>query len=256
MVFIDAVAKTLWSKIMEARIKFCHISPAAHILHAAAHSSCHMALQHLVGDNLYTKRFKQLSHEGEYIYLDNSQFELGRPCSIDELIKAGHIINASCLILPDGDMSEEDCKIIHANGFEVMVIPEGPALDELFIDALSRPYIDKVGLSYSKTSQYLGHHRHSATSRFDFLTGLGTILPIKKIHMLGAVVPGEIGLMRPFRDAIFSWDTSLAIWAGLNDEKIENFTHKNSNEVNFNSDLQWNQTCDSNIAYINKLLDL
>jgi len=237
-------------------IQFCHIAPVEHILHAAAHSQCHMALQHLCEDVEYAQKFIQISREGGYVYLDNSQFELGRPCSIDELITAGHNIEASCLILPDGDMSEEDCSIIHANGFDVMVIPEGPNLEELFLEALSRTDIDVVGLSYSKTSHHLGRHRHSATSRFDFLSGMGVILPNKKIHMLGAVVPGEIAMMRPFRDAIKSRDTSLAVWAGLNEVKICDMTHKNQLDVDFTSQKPWNSVCDVNIAYINTLLNV
>jgi len=247
---------------MSKAIKFCHIAPTEHLLHAAAHSQRHMALQHLTLDTddndptQYVKKFRQIAAEGGYIYLDNSQFELGKPCSIDALIIAGHTVDASCLILPDGDMSEEDCKIVHANGFDVMVIPEGPALDEIFLDALSRPDIDYVGLSYSKTSQYLGRHRHSATSRFDFLSSLGAILPIKKIHLLGAVIPGEISLMKPYEDAIMSWDSSLAVWAGLDDEtKIQYLTHKNGNPVDFTTQKLWNLTCDLNISYINVLLN-
>ncbi len=240
-----------------SKINFIHIAPSEHVLHAAAHSNNYaMALENLVGDNDYSRKMSRLSGEGYYIYLDNNEFETGKPCSIDELIAAGHKINASCLILPDGDISEEDCEIIHANGFDVMVIPEGPALDEIFLVCIAREDIDVVGLSYSKTSQYLGRHRHSATSRFDFLTGLGSILPNKKIHMLGAVVPGEIALMKPFEDAIVSWDTSLAVWAGLNEIKIQNLTHKNGEPVDFTTQKPWNSVCDNNIAYINALLNM
>lgn len=236
-------------------IQFAHIAPTKHILHAASHSQVHMALQHLCVDREYTEKFNQISREGGYIYLDNSQFELGKPCSIDELIAAGHLIDASCLILPDGDMSEEDCKIIHANGFDVMVIPEGPALDELVMEALNRRDIDFVGLSYSKTSQYLGRPRHSVTSRFDFLASLGTMLPNKKLHLLGGVLPGEIALMKPFQNAIKSWDTSLAVWAGLNGTDIRTMTHKNGESVDFNTDLPWDTVCDINIRYIDVMLN-
>ncbi len=238
------------------QIEFCHIAPTEHIMHAAAHSQRHMALQYLVKTSEeYTQKFTRLAREGEYIYLDNSQFELGKPCSVEDLIKAGYAINASCLILPDGDMSKESIRLVKGANFDVMVIPSGPNLEEEFIEALANPSIDVVGLSYSKTSKHLGRHRHSATSRFDFLSGLGTILPNKKIHMLGAVVPGEIALMKPYQDAILSWDTSLAIWPGLNGQDITKLTHKFAKNVEFNSKLQWDITCDNNIRYINTLLN-
>jgi len=237
-------------------IHFAHIAPTKHILHAAAHSGVHMALHHLTVDKAYTDKFIQVSREGGYVYLDNSEFEMGKPCSLAELIEAGHKIEASCLILPDGVMTEEACKVVRANGFDVMVIPAGPNMEEDFLDALHRDDINMVGLSYSKTSQHLGRHRHSATSRYDFLTGLGTVLPNKKIHMLGAVVPGEIALMRPFRDAIFSWDTSLAVWAGLNGVDIRLMTHKNADSVDFNSKKAWNYLCDINFRYIDTLLNV
>ena len=242
-------------------IQFAHIAPVEHILHAAAHSRVHMALQHLTLDTdlndpvEYIKKFNKLSDEGHYIYLDNSQFELGKPCNLDDLIKAGHQIDASCLILPDGDMSEESIKLVKSNGFDVMVIPAGDQLDVEFLLALDNPDIDIVGLSYSKTSAFLGRHRHSATSRFDFLSGLGTVLPNKRIHLLGAVMPGEIALMKPYQDAIYSWDTSMAIWAGLNDVNIKTLTHKFGEPVDFTCQKQWNLTCDLNISYINTLLN-
>jgi len=214
-----------------------------------------MALAHLVEDgNEYTKKFKLLKSEGMYIYLDNSQFELGESVSLDFLIQAGHLVGASCLILPDGDQSPESIKLVKANGFDVMVIPAGDQLDLEFILALDNPNIDKVGLSYSKTSAFLNRHRHSCTSRFDFLSGLGAILPIKKIHLLGAVLPGEIALMSPYKDAIYSWDTSLAVWAGLNEVDIKTMTHKNVDSVDFTSQKPWNMVCDLNISYINTLL--
>jgi len=242
-------------------IKFAHIAPTEHILHAAAHSQVHMALQHLTIDSddndptEYVKKFKVIAKDGGYIYLDNSQFEMGKPCDLVDLINAGHRLEASCLILPDGDMSEESIKLVKANGFDVMVIPDGDNLDIQFILALDNPDIDKVGLSYSKTSAFLKRHRHSCTSRFDFLSGLGTILPNKKIHLLGGVLPGEVSLMRPYQDAIYSWDTSLAVWAGLNEINIKTMTHKNSESVDFNSEIQWNMICDLNISYINTLLN-
>ena len=235
-------------------IHFAHIAPTKHILHAAANSRSHMALAHLVNDPDYVMNFQTIRSEGGYVYLDNSQFELGYSLPIETILKAAILIDANCVILPDGDLTHLD-KVKQA-GFDVMYIPSGVDLEEDFVEAMFNKKIDKVGLSYSKTSSYLGRDRHSSTSRFEFLSLIGKMLPNKKIHMLGMVTPGEIALMRPFKDLIFSWDTSIAIWAGLNHINIRDMKHKNTLEVDFDSDLHWGAVVDSNIDYITQLLKL
>ncbi len=237
------------------KIEFAHISPIKHILHAAAHSSRHMALAHLCTDENYVKAFRTIGMEKDnYIYLDNSQFELGTALPVDVLLEAAQKIFADCIILPDG--SFEGAAAIKKAGFDVMYIPSAPDFEADFIEALWDQDIDYVGLSYSKVSAYLGRPRHSATSRFDFLSNLGEMLPNKKIHMLGMVTPGEIALMKPFEEAIISWDSSIAIWAGINEIDIKEMRHKNTDIVNFKSGLSWSYECNVNITYINKLLEL
>ena len=235
-------------------IEICHIAPTEHILHAAAHSQRHMALAHLCDDPRYVEKFRIIDSEGGYTYLDNSQFELGTALPIDVLVKMASEIKAKCIILPDGE--DDYAKRIKDIGYDVMYIPAKPDLEQDFMEHIYSPEIDYIGLSYSKTSHHLGRPRHSPTSRYDFLTGLGEILPAKKIHLLGAVVPGEIAMMKPYEYAIRSMDTSLAIWAGLNEINIKDMTHKNTESVNFNSDLKWNHLCDSNISYIKTLQNL
>jgi len=238
-------------------IKFAHIAPTKHILHAGALSEVHMALRHLViEDDEYVLKFRILADEGAYIYLDNSQFELGVSCSVDELLEAGRLIGASCLILPDGDVSETSINEIKKSGYDVMVIPAGSNFIFDFENALANPNIDRVGLSYSKASEYMGRPRHSATSRFDFLNMLEEPLPNKKIHMLGAVSAGEISLMKPYEYAIESWDSSIAVWGGLCNEDIKNMSTKNPINVDFSSDIAWNLLTESNIHYIKTLQNI
>ncbi len=237
------------------KIEFCHIAPIKHILHAAAHSTKHMALAHLCSDPEYVRAFRTIGMEPDnYIYLDNSQFELGTALPFKDLIETAHLILADCIILPDGELEGlEECKDA---GFDVMYIPSAPDLEEDFLATINDPDIDYIGLSYSKTSSHLGRPRHSATSRYDFLSNLGEMLPNKKIHMLGMVTPGEIALVKPFEDAIVSWDSSIAIWAGINEIIVKEMRHKNTDIVDFNSVLNWSYECNVNIAYINKLLEL
>ena len=236
-------------------IEFCHIAPTKHILHAAAHSTRHMALAHLCDDPAYIKAFRTLGmEEGNYIYLDNSQFELGAALPVEVLLKAAHEIKADCIILPDGSLNGMEA--IKAHGFDVMYIPSAPDLEMDFTEAMLDDRIDYIGLSYSKTSAYLGRPRHSSTSRFDFLGLIGDMLPIKKIHLLGMVTPGEIALMKPYEDAIVSWDSSIAVWAGMNEVCIKSMRHKNTDSVDFKSVLKWSYVCNNNIAYIKKLQEI
>lgn len=236
-------------------IQFCHIAPTKHILHAAAHSTRHMALAHLCDDPKYVEAFKTVGmEECNYIYLDNSQFELGHPLPVPVLLEAAKKILADCIILPDGRYT--GMQEIKDAGYDVMYIPVGPNLEEDFMSAIDEPEVDYVGLSYSKTSAALGRERHSATSRFDFLSNLGEMLPNKKIHMLGMVTPGEIALLKPFEHAIVSWDSSAAVWTGINDVEIQALKGKFNIPVDFNSELQWTYLCNNNITYINKLLHI
>ena len=236
------------------KIRFAHIAPTKHILQAAANSCAHMALAHLINDPEYADNFRTIRDEGGYVYLDNSQFELGYSLPIETVLNAAQLINANCVILPDGDLTHLD--FVKKAGFDVMYIPAAPDLEKDFLEAMFNKKIDKVGLSYSKTSAYMSRERHSSTSRFDFLAGIGEMLPNKKIHMLGMATPGEIALMRPFKDLIYSWDTSIAVWAGLNNTRIEDMKHKNATPVDFDSGLHWGNVVDANIEYINKLLQL
>lgn len=239
-------------------IKFCHIAPTNQLLRAAALSERHMALHHLVEEDEggYVEKFSTISSEGEYIYLDNSEFELGAPCSLEELLVSGAKINANCLILPDGDISDESINIVKASGYDVMVIPAGENFKEDFLAAIQNIRINYVGLSYSKTSEYYKRPRHSATSRFDFLCEVEEHLHSKKLHLLGAVTAGEIALMKPFEWAIESWDSSIAVWGGLTNLDISNQCQKNPISVDFNSDLSWNLLCTSNIDYTKTLQKL
>ncbi len=240
---------------MRQLIEMCHIAPTKHILHATAHSTRHMALAHLCNDKEYVEAFKTIGMEQDnYIYVDNSQFELGEALPMETLIEAADKILADCIILPDG--SVEGASIAKKAGYDVMYIPAAPNFEADFMEAIWDQEIDFVGLSYSKVASHLGRGRHSATSRFDFLSSLGEMLPNKKIHMLGMVTPGEIALIKPFEHAIISWDSSIAIWPGINEWEVQDLKHKFGTPVDFNSILPWSYVCNNNISYINKLIQL
>ncbi len=239
-------------------IKFAHIAPEKHVDQAAKLSDgVVMALEDRVrNDSSYRYKMRKLANAGYTVYLDNNFFELGYACSVEDLISAGGMINATYLITPDADITEAITKVIHDAGFKVMVIPAGEDLKADFVEALHRTDIDLVGLSYSKTSAYFNRPQHSSTSRFDFLNLLEEPFPYKKIHLLGSVSAGEVALMKPFEYAIESWDSSLAIWAGICNLDIRNMSEKNSISVDFNDSTDWNLLMTSNVDYIKKLQKL
>ena len=69
----------------------------------------------------------------------------------------------------------------------------------------------------------------------------GKDVPPKKIHFLGMVDgPNEVELVREYHDIITTWDSSAAIWAGMNSIKFDSsptglIDGKFEKEVNFNT---------------------
>jgi hypothetical protein len=81
-------------------MKFVNILPTAHINDRELWmSDTHLFLSHLIGDNEYTKKIKQLRNATKI--LDNGFFELQKTPTIDELIDKAKEIRANYIILPD-----------------------------------------------------------------------------------------------------------------------------------------------------------
>ena len=84
-------------------------------------------------------------------------------------------------------------------------------------------------------------------------------------HCLGMVDgPREIELLEPWKDFIATWDSSAAVWAGLNGIKFDNsptglINGKYEAEVDFDyqGDLSVDQIADVlyNIDYIDELIE-
>jgi len=252
-------------------IKMAHIAPTAIMGTAAEYSDgVYMALQHLCKPGSpYVDGMKRVA-EANYVYLDNSAFELGKSCSTEDLIQAGKLINANCLILPDGRQSREEVAEVKQAGFDVMVIPArqsdmGPqtmeALDRgdmglQFMEALDREDIDFVGLSYTHASAYMGLDVHNVTSRDKFLGRFVNPNVSKKIHLLGATLPEEAILLRKFSEFIYSWDSSMCAWSGVHTQTIDGLDAKFSIPVDFDSELEWTNEASYNVAYMKGLLDV
>lgn len=227
-------------------IEFAFIAPKSVQEQAMAASDCHMALAHLCGDPFYTEPF---ANSNQTVYLDNSYFELGYSLDTEAMLKAAEAVRADVIILSDGTLA--DIEVYQAQGYQVMAIPSGPNMEDQFLAALYNKAIDYVGLSFTHASRAMGTSRNDPSARFRFLQSLGCMLPNKKIHMLGMTDSVfEVSLVKPYHFAIASWDSSAAVWNGVQGIRVDQMLGKNLKPVDFDAKVEWVEICNMNIKTI------
>ena len=229
-------------------IKAIHIAPTSLVKYVDKHynKGLNMVLTHLVlEDEEYRKAFKEI--EGEK-YLDNSFFELGYALPPEDILAAAKLVDATVLICPDGTMAGMEDFL--SQGYKVMCIPKSP---EQFVDFLTNPLIDYVGVS----EEHLAY-RHNSGARYElFEKYLKEGMPRKKIHLLGATNSiWELGMLSPFSEFIYSWDSSACIWQGHLGNLLRTQRRKECKEVDFKADVKFNLFMESNINFVGELLSL
>ena len=194
----------------------------------------------------YENEKKQAEMDGRpYInIMDNSAFELYKNqmpmFTPDELLPLAKKVHATHIVLPDHpahpsmvtiDDARRYAPIFKENGFKTFFVPQSDIgdLEDLitaFSWAAGSPLIDYIGVSIlavpNAYSCEKGNNLNRFTARWKFMNELfdRNILHMaaangKKIHFLGMVDgPNEISLVRDFH--IDTWDSSAAVWAGLN----------------------------------------
>ena len=231
---------------------FCHISPTDFLSEFVDGRPYHLLLAHLVEeDPEYTKWYyehKQRNPSTVYI-LDNSAFEMykqGRPMyPSDKLIDMGKQVEADYIVLSDypGEPSSKTIEaartlapLFREAGFGTFFVPQSEVGD--FADLLGayhwaigpegRQYVDYIGVSILGVPNGYGVERDNKlqryTSRWAFMRELYTVGILdqmrdndQKLHFLGMVDgPREIELVEAFLPYIDTWDSSAAVWAGLN----------------------------------------
>ena len=142
-----------------------------------------------------------------------------------------------------------------AQGFGTFFVPQSKIGDKedlinAFDWASTSKHVDYIGVSIlgvpNAYSVEKGNKLQRFVARFMFMQELedrGILYRIrrnkKKIHFLGMVDgPNEIKLMEPYRDYIDTWDSSAAIWLGLNGGSFDSsptgiYDGKYEKEVNF-----------------------
>jgi len=283
-------------------IDFCHISPTAYLPGYTHSNGAHLLLAHLVEqDEEYRKYYGEAPDEGyvsgyndgKYKIMDNSAFEMykqGRPMySTDDLLPMAELCKADMIVMSDypGEPAQktinaciETAPIYKDAGYETFFVPQSEIGD--FDDymygmewALNSDMVDRIGLSILGCPNAYGVEKDNKLQRY--LSRWGILRELeergllddeqaaKRFHCLGMVDgPNEIELLWPYANNIATWDSSAAVWAGLNNIKFDNsptglVNGKFETEVNFDMgpsvDVDINEVVMYNIQYINKLCD-
>lgn len=227
-------------------IRAIHIGPTNTVADLSLiNGGMDMVLTHLVLDDEAYRRAH--ASTPSYKLLDNSFFELGYCLSPNAMLEAAKMVDANCLICPDGTL--DGLEEFTAAGYDVMAIPTSP---EQFKDMMYDNRLKFVGVSEEHID-----YRHSPGARYElFRDHLDEGMPVKKIHLLGGTDSiYEIGLLHPFRKHIMSWDSSACVWQGHLGIKLNTMKRKTTTEVNFNEEVDLTKSeIVHNINFVNKLL--
>lgn len=251
-------------------VNFCHIAPTEHLTDFCSQQTHHLLLAHLIEeDEQYTNWYKNRKFGEKWTYiLDNSAFEMykqGRPMyPSDKLIEMGRRVNADYLVMSDYpnepgkktiDAAIELAPKFREAGFNTFFVPQSVIGDmedyiATFAWAATSPLVDYIGVSILGVPNAYGVEKDNKLQRFFSrwhmmceLEARGILALAetnrKKIHFLGMVDgPNEIALCHP-RFKIDTWDSSAAVWAGLNNIAFDGsptglINGKFEEEVDFN----------------------
>jgi len=272
-------------------VDFCHIAPTPHLRDLCGQQTHHLLLAHLVEeDEKYVQYYNWKPSKNVHI-LDNSAFEMykqGRDMyPSDKLIDMGKRVCADYVVMSDYP-NEPGSKTIKAaqqlapqfkdNGFGTFFVPQSEIGDledyiATFAWAACSPLVDYIGVSILGVPNAYGVEKDNKlqryVSRFHMMKELErrgilklAYLNNKKIHFLGMVDgPNEIELCGEF--CINTWDSSAAVWAGLNGISFDSsptglINGKFEEEVDFNfvtMDKELLALAKQNQQYINDLCE-
>lgn len=281
-------------------IKFCHISPTAFLDKYTATNGAHIILAHLVQDDPVYRNFYANLSDGKPKIMDNSAFEMfkrGQPMlDPNILVDLGHLCKADYIVMSDypkqhSSVTVQSAKklipLFKAAGFKTFFCPQSELGDmhdliNCIEWGLTNSEVDLIGLSILSCpiacgvneSVFEGGLRSDAYKMQRFLSRWKVFRELekrhllqkqaeKRFHCLGMVDgPNEIELLRPYHKFIFSWDSSAAVWAGLNgirfDSSPTGLKHgKFEKEVDFSFKLGHDvMPVVYNINFINEMLRL
>lgn len=234
-------------------------------------------------DNSAFEMFKQ----GRPMYDSSKLIEMGKRCKADIIVMSDYpkedwikTVNAATEMIPQ----------LKDAGFGTFFVPQGGLGDlngvlKSFDWALGNPEIDLIGMSiltcpiaFNVNESSHGDEKRSDAYKLQrFLSRWKMFIELqkagllssehayKRFHCLGMTDgPNEIELLTAagFKPYIYSWDSSAAVWAGLNGIVFDGSpsglaSGKFEKEVDFGMSKEVSSTLDNmtltNINYINKL---
>jgi len=232
-------------------MEFCHIAPI-HNLELVKGRPAHLTLAHLIEKSDTYTAFYRDRGKGEINIMDNSAFEMykqRRPMyNPDKLLEMAKRVKADYIVMSDypnepGDKTIDSAKILAPRfkdeGFGTFFCPQSKIGDkEDLIDcwwwAAESDLVDYIGVSILAVPNAYGVEKGNKLQRFlsrwsfmDELEGCGILQEArangKKIHFLGMTDgPNEIDLVKEYWRFIDTWDSSAAVWAGLNGIRFDN----------------------------------
>jgi len=229
-------------------MNFCHIAPTPH-LSLTDGRPVHLVLAHLIEqDDSYVQYYiEQKEKYNCTLIMDNSAFEMfkqNKPMyDPNKLLTMANRINADYIVMTDYPGHESIHTINEAKtlapqfkdaGYKTFFVPQGNVGD---VDDLLQSFtwavdnsdlVDYIGVSI--LSAPLAYEVESGNKMQRFVSRLRLMYDLReygilqeiarnlqKVHMLGMVDgPNEIMFMEPFAGHINTWDSSAAVWAGLN----------------------------------------
>lgn len=271
-------------------IRFCHISPTAYLEAFTQTNGAHLILAHLVEADEDYRNFYANLDDGKEKIMDNSAFEMykaGRPMyPTEKLIEMGKQCRADMIVMSDYpnepgsktiEAARQTAQQYHDAGFKTFFVPQSKIGDlddylETMEWALKSTLVDRIGLSILGCPNAFGVERDNKLQRFmsrwkilSLMTERGMLRNTRSnvFHCLGMVDgPNEIELLAPWHHLIATWDSSAAVWAGINDIRFDDsptglVDGKYEREVNFdcNTPLTPSQISSTlyNINYIDNL---
>jgi len=200
-------------------MKFAPIVPIAH-LELASVSDYHMALAHLVLKYpAYATYYRERRKAGDFVLLDNSLIELGRPVHPNALVEAAQMISPSEIVLPDtaegldantaafqNAIRHEGMQKLRMEGMRFMFVPHGRDLEELHSGvraAMRSGFVDSIGLG----KPLIGHSLEAQVwGRGAIVKELRLTVPV---HLLSFHTPYELFLNSMVEHVMRGCDSSL-----------------------------------------------
>lgn len=276
-------------------ISFCHISPTKYLDFFAGGRSTHLVLAHLIEqDQIYVDWYVNEKKANDCtIIMDNSAFEMykqNKPMyDSKKLITMAEKVKADYVVMSDypgeaARITEQSAiemgPALQEAGFKTFFCPQSTIgnLEELvdsYMWALDQPFINYIGFSILAIPNAYGVEKENKLQRFlsrwkfcGILKQKGFFakahLNKKKLHLLGMLDgPNEIWLLKDFMKFFDTWDSSAAVWLGVNGMSFDNsptglIRGKWEKEVDFNhshATTEFIGVALKNVKTIDKLLE-